>query len=944
MQTSDSVRMRMLRAVYLDKCIAATMSSLSQAQFRQYFTDLPVDVSTELPDIKQQYIKAVQEDFERIVEEKGVRKGLNHLDDLIAQSKKKDLDALQVLNAEQLSVPGIDSIPTFSESLIVQTEVMREQTKRKKLEILENKLKELEASYEQKSKRLEKAEETRREEDEKLAQNTKYFEEHCPCSQGPSQKIETTEILVLRSSTMIPRDDILNVTGTLSYRTHYFLKWHRASPIILSPAEMKHITASVLFLGCLVALCGADDVVRRPSGIPTFVPPSTNFSGPAFLKWAFKQNRTSDGYLHVGVQQGEYDVYTNGVPMFEFSFVNNITFWLDDVILTFRTRLSRFAVQVGVTENIAIRGMTVHFNPPEMTQAIIDNITQVNSYTWIANATVCDGYPTAFVPGPKTWYIYSGKTLQPTEPFRNCFDLWIPSGAKVLSSDGKKFQLQLNAQQMANNNVNVGDILATRGSGVTFHGIYESRNFSFIDVTITGSGAFGWYLESGYGGHVFQRVKIMRNPNPPIPGGVPPVLSLSSDGLHVVGMKNGPIVIDSLFEGMGDDGINLLNWYVTALSYPDSTTIVAKPPTYWSAGDIVRLYAANLEPLGFSRIISITVRPDKNSTIVLTTPHGNATYISDRSNANANFVISNNTFYNHRARSILCKGSRGVISNNVFNLTSLGAIFIATGPGEGDYSTDLTVANNYLENIGASSNNGYGGSITVNLGSTYVPLAGAFINISIVNNTVKGSWGRPLTVYSTVNSSIIGNQFVAPFRSSSALITLQNNAGLIVLDNCANKVTTPTIILASPNTTTGIQHRIIVCEASLVLDALTVVRKSPLLTLSSIFFSSTSGTSDQGSYSSPGITDSASITSSTKPTSSTSSTSSNSITSSPISTSNIHRPSSTSNTIVRSRTSSTSSSSSISTTISTSSTSNIDAPITTDGSDGNITNSTISFS
>ncbi|PRP89747.1 YadA domain-containing protein [Planoprotostelium fungivorum] len=633
--------------------------------------------------------------------------------------------------------------------------------------------------------------------------------------------------------------------------------------LILLSAEMKHITASVLFLGCLVALCGADDVVRRPSGIPTFVPPSTNFSGPAFLKWAFKQNRTSDGYLHVGVQQGEYDVYTNGVPMFDFAFVNNITFWLDDVILTFRTRLSRFAVQVGVTENIAIRGMTVHFNPPEMTQAIIDNITQVNSYTWIANATVCDGYPTAFVPGPKvkllitntmtdslrpvgvteniairgmtvhfnppemtqaiidnitkinnnqwianatvcdgyptafvpgpkTWYIYSGKTLQPTEPFRNCFDLWIPAGAKILSSDGKQFQLQLNAQQMANNNVNVGDVLATRGSGVTFFGIYESRNFSFIDVTITGSGAFGWYLESGYGGHVFQRVKIMRNPNPPIPGGVPPVLSLSADGLHVVGMKNGPIVIDSLFEGMG------------ALFYPNSTTIVAKPPTYWSAGDIVRLYAANLEPLGFSQIVSITILPDKNSTIVLTTPHGNATYISDRSNANANFVISNNTFYNHRARSILCKGSRGVISNNIFNLTSLGAIFIATGPGEGDYSTDLMVANNYLENIGASSNNGYGGSISVNLDSTYIPLAGAFINISIVNNTVKGSWGRPLTVYSSANTSVIGNQFVAPFRSNYALMTFQNNAGLIVRDNCAVGNSSG-VQFVNPNTTTGIQ-------------------------------------------------------------------------------------------------------------------------------------------
>ncbi|PRP85330.1 hypothetical protein PROFUN_06932 [Planoprotostelium fungivorum] len=567
---------------------------------------------------------------------------------------------------------------------------------------------------------------------------------------------------------------------------------------------MRHVFSSVVLFGCLLAICGADDVVRRPSGIPTYVPTGTKFSGPAFLDWAFQQDRMADGYLHVGVQQGQYDVYTNGVPMFEFTDVSNVTFWLDDVILTFRTRLSRFAIQVEYTENVSIRGMTAHFNPPEMTQAVINSIKKINDDKWLVNATVCDGYPTAFVSGPRTWYIYSGKTLMPTEPFRPCFDLYIDPGAKFLSSDKKKFQIQTNAYQMQGNNVNVGDIIATRGSGVTFHGIYGSTNFSFIDVTITGSGAFAWYLDSGNGGHLFQRVKVMRNPNPPVPGGVPPVLSTSADGIHAVGMKKGPIVVDSLFEGMGDDGINLLNWYVDILDYPNANTIVALPMTYWKAGDTVRLYAANLQPLGFTQIVAIRARPDGNSTILLKSSHLKAAIISDRTYANADFVISNNTFYNHRARSILCKGSRGVITNNIFNLTSLGAIFVATGEGEGDYSTDLIIANNIIENVGASGDESYGGSISVNLDSDYVPLAGAFYNISIVNNTVKGSWGKPLAVLSSSNSSVIGNRFVAPFRSGSAIMNFQNNDGLIIRDNCVVGNSSG-VTFSNPKIDTGIQ-------------------------------------------------------------------------------------------------------------------------------------------
>ncbi|PRP76064.1 hypothetical protein PROFUN_01780 [Planoprotostelium fungivorum] len=561
-----------------------------------------------------------------------------------------------------------------------------------------------------------------------------------------------------------------------------------------------------VFFGCCVL---SQALVRRPPGIPTYDPQSTNFTGPSFIKWALQQNRDAQGYIQV---------YTNGGPFFQLFGLSNVTLWLDDVILTFRQSLaSRSAIEAYSTTNCSVRGVTVHFNPPGTTQAVVNNITKVDQNTFWVDATVCDGYSLSNVPGKRVislaarvnlivdiqpWYVFNGQTLLPTDPFRTSFDIYT-SGVQLLTPDGKRFRLQTAAWQMANNNINLGDILATRGSGETFQTIINSRNFSIIDFTITSGGGMGWFLAGGYGAHRFERLKITRNPDPPVPGGVPPVLSLSADGLHVVGMDNGPIIVDSYFEGMGDDGVNLLNEFVLILNYQLNNTIVTKSvPSYWAAGDRIRLYNQELQPLGFSTILSLTVRTlldaknltetqlrsDKNTSIVLSSSPLNAIYISDRNRANANFVITNNTFYNHRARSILCKGSRGVISHNNFTLITLGGIYVQPESGtffEADYATDLSIHDNYLQDIGASGGSNYGGSISVNLNSAdgYIP-TGAFMNISIVNNVIKGSWGHPIRVQSTAGITVSGNQFYAPFRSASPLLTFRNNTLLVVEDNC----------------------------------------------------------------------------------------------------------------------------------------------------------------
>ncbi|PRP88595.1 hypothetical protein PROFUN_03006 [Planoprotostelium fungivorum] len=548
-----------------------------------------------------------------------------------------------------------------------------------------------------------------------------------------------------------------------------------------SPTPTTSMT-SLLFSTFLFA-CGvffSQALINRPSGIPTYAPTSTNFTGPAFIQWTLNQARGADGYITVGVQKGKYDVYTNGGALFQFYQQSNITLWLDDVVLTFRQRPTQFFVLLTYTNNISVRGLTIHFNPPETIQAFVNNITQINQNTYTVEATVCDGYNLDYVTGPKTWYVFNGKTLLPNNPFRRSFDLYIGGGAQFVTPSGRRFRISTTAAQMANNNVNVGDILATRGSGVSLYGVIYSKNASFIDVTITSSGGVAFYMEGGAGGHLLQRVKVTKNPDAPVPG----------DAIHVVGMQKGPTIIDSYFEGMGDDGVNLLNWFQPILKLNSSNSFTTtNPPNYWNTGDVVRLYNQQLQPLGFSQIVSMTLLPDKNTSIVLSSSHLNANYVTDRNHANANFLISNNTFYNHRARSILCKGSRGVISHNNFTLVTLGGIFIQPESGqflEGDYATDLIIHDNYLEDIGASATGNYGGSISVNLNSAtgFVPAAGAFMNISVLDNTIKGSWAYPIRVASTSNVVVSGNQLLAPFRSSYPLVTFQNNDLLVVQNNC----------------------------------------------------------------------------------------------------------------------------------------------------------------
>ncbi|PRP86440.1 hypothetical protein PROFUN_05359 [Planoprotostelium fungivorum] len=559
-----------------------------------------------------------------------------------------------------------------------------------------------------------------------------------------------------------------------------------------------------LFEGCYSSGYTYQPIVERPVGLATYTPSTSNFSGVDFLKWINQQPYSSDGYRQLAVAHGQYDVYSTGT-MLGLSNMNNTILWFDGVTLTFRVFQTTSSITAWNTNNCAIRGLTIHQNPPGTSQAVIYNITKIaNGKNWV-DLRVCDGYSSDF-------FYKTTNTLLPKEPFQPIIDLSLGNFATNLSSDGRSFRIITYDGQMANGNMIIGSMLAVRGLGHVFHYIRAGSNFSFVDYTMTSSAGMGWWIDWGYGGHRFERVKIMRNPSPPVPGGVPPLMSLSSDGIHIVGMHRGPTIIDSYFDGMGDDCINMLQFFSKIWSAQSDSSVFMQTYGHWQTGDRLRLYDSDLHPMGYATITSMRNVTNGNATVVLSVLYNSSAYASNLDRTNSDFVISRNTFYNSRGRGILCKAHRGEISHNNFSVLALGGIDVQPETGswmEGDYAADVAIKYNVLEDIGFYGWTGYGSSISVRLNRNYqyggdIPPAGAFSNISITDNIITGSWGHPIEIYSTSASQFSRNQIYGPFRSSFPVVNLYNNEGLVMSDNCAWGNTTG-VQLSNVNATSGLQ-------------------------------------------------------------------------------------------------------------------------------------------
>eukprot|EP01119_Soliformovum_irregulare_P014497 TRINITY_DN3965_c0_g2_i1.p1 TRINITY_DN3965_c0_g2~~TRINITY_DN3965_c0_g2_i1.p1 ORF type:complete len:602 (+),score=153.66 TRINITY_DN3965_c0_g2_i1:27-1832(+) len=534
-----------------------------------------------------------------------------------------------------------------------------------------------------------------------------------------------------------------------------------------------------------------------------------DFAPSAFNEWIIAN--AAKGFTDVGVAAGTYSVDSGNSGSYPITLwnIHNLTMWFNDVTLIFLD-ITKAGLMLDQCSNIAIRGLSTTYAMPTSSQARVNRIfpDPSNSDRYYIDLEVAKGYPNEYFYWQLLYaYVFNGQTLQPYEPSYNT--QIFPITRESLSSDNNTMRWLITKADV-DHKIAIGDYVAVRGYFTQFYSTKECRNISFIDITIYQCGGFAWVSLGGDGGHLYQRVAIRYGP-PPIESGMRPLVTCSADGIHHVASHQGPRIIDSLFEGMQDDGINLQGVFANVSGIRETgelELIFGEPWDFliWKVGDRLRFYNPNYDALGYATIFNLKSVKDVNWHVIVTVNASQTLLTKIRQNdivtnidrQNNDFLIHNNTFRWHRARAMLIKASNGMISNNIINGTSIGGIHLnpeRTYFSESDYPQNVTIQNNWINNVAF-----FYGAGSISVFATVngpIPNAGGSVNIVIKNNTIVHSVRDNIRVYSSFNATIQDNVIVGPLGTGFPAVDMINVDTAWVLNNCVVNATAETAVLIS---------------------------------------------------------------------------------------------------------------------------------------------------
>lgn len=277
------------------------------------------------------------------------------------------------------------------------------------------------------------------------------------------------------------------------------------------------------------------------------------------------------------------------------------------------------------------------------------------------------------------------------------------------------------------------------------------------DVTLR---AGGWISLIGrdLNGLHFQRFKVARA------NGTNRYISTNGDGMQLKDSRRGPTVLESTFEGMLDDGINLHATIqnVTAIANSTTFTVDGSAASAIRVGDVLQVFRRdtpnNGNAVGYEIHHRVT-NVSGNTITVATAIESNANKCVNLSASGEGFLIRDSVFTRFRNRGALLQTGYGWIDQNDFIETSgLALSFEANlglnGSVEGPYPHHTKVSGNHFERTG------YG----------YNPNGNPAIQI----------WGHnlvnpPAPMFRALSGQITGNTFVQQTSSPVSVVTGPND-------------------------------------------------------------------------------------------------------------------------------------------------------------------------
>ena len=415
---------------------------------------------------------------------------------------------------------------------------------------------------------------------------------------------------------------------------------------------------------------------------------------------------------------------------------------------------------VGWCERIAIRGVTIDYERPPFSIGEV-----VESRKKYFDVTVFDAYP---VRGGEPVQAFMDYDPETNLPRRGCVDVY-HSVKKTELVEPQRLRVHLKR----NVKMKTGAWVVLR------HQVYQYNAFMFVDCSNVSLQNVTVYTAPGMGLYARScRNVSLDHFNVRIKPDSKRLMSTTADAVHFKACQGMVRLKNCIFEGMGDDAVNVGNCYVTIREIVDERTVVAAHrrgvPATLEAKDRVEFlhpetllsYATGtvktVEPAGQNNVYRIEMSRPLPKEIAKGHVLGNVTRVPK-------LQISKCTVRNNRARGFLIQTRNAVIEDCTFENCTFGGLWVMTEIvyfDEGVGTRNVVVRNNTFTNCNYAGPVGEGVlSIFAYLKDfAFPPKPGVHRNIVLENNTIRGSDNAGIFVAGAENVVLRGNRITDACR------------------------------------------------------------------------------------------------------------------------------------------------------------------------------------
>ncbi len=300
--------------------------------------------------------------------------------------------------------------------------------------------------------------------------------------------------------------------------------------------------------------------------------------------------------------------------------------------------------------------------------------------------------------------------------------------------------------------VQPGDPVAIPLFGLPAVTARHSENLTYDGVTVYAAGAMAFHEDNGEGNTRIVNCKVTRKP------GTDRLLSTNADGFWSGSMRKGPTVMNSTFQFMHDDGVNVHGKVAKVLAVDGKRVdLDSAAKKSYRLGDTALFLDGTTGSVIGERTVTDSDGTDEAPQIKVSDPAGlkPGCLVVNLNHCGREFRVEGCHFGPIRGNGLILRSWNGVVRNNRIEFTANNGIQLAWDKTEGPFPRHIEISGNTIHHTGAlpyaNQNNG------IFVGFWDHPAGQYARDIKIVGNRISHNGQDSIRLLGTRDITVEGN-------------------------------------------------------------------------------------------------------------------------------------------------------------------------------------------